>query len=64
MKSDIDFLEDKGVGRAIFDDINLSIDLSLYLSHKRIHVNVDRVNLKISDLNLILQGGEFSDIIN
>lgn len=54
MMSDIDFLEDTGVGRAIFDDINLSIDLSLYLDHKRVHVNVDRVNLKISDLNLIL----------
>lgn len=64
MMSDIEIIKDAGVGRAIFDDINLSFDLSLYLDHKRIHVNVDRVNLKISDLNLILQGGEFSDIIN
>ena len=54
MMSDIEFIKDAGVGRAIFDDINLSFDLSLYLDHKRIHVNVDRVNLKISDLNLIL----------
>jgi len=54
MLSDIELFEDTGVGRAIFDDINLSFDLSLYLDHKRIHVNVDRVNLKISDLNLIL----------
>jgi len=64
MISDIELLKDAGFGRAIFDDINLSFDLSLYLDHKRIYVNVDHVNLKISDLNLILQGGEFSDIIN
>ena len=64
MISDIELLKDTGFGKAIFDDINLSFDLSLYLDHKRIYVNVDKVNLKISDLNLILQGGEFSDIIN
>ena len=62
--SDIELLKDTGFGRAIFDDINLSFDLRLYLDHKRIYVNVDKVNLKISELNLILQGGEFSDIIN
>lgn len=54
MISDIELLKDAGFGRAIFDDINLSFDLSLYLDHKRIYVNVDKVNLKISDLNLIL----------
>lgn len=64
LMSDIIDVKDHGVGRAIFEDINLSFDLRLYLDHKRIHVNVDKVNLKISDLNLILQGGEFSDIIN
>ena len=64
MISDIELLKDAGFGRAIFDDINLSFDLGLFLDHKRIYVNVDKVNLKISDLNLILQGGEFSDIIN
>lgn len=64
MMSDIELLKDTGFGKAIFDDINLSFDLSLFLDHKRIYVNVDKVNLKISDLNLILQGGEFSDIIN
>ena len=54
MMSDMMSIDDSGVGHAVFDDINLSFDLSLYLDHKRIHVNVDRVNLIISDLNLIL----------
>ena len=64
MNSDIEIMKDTGFGSAVFDDINLSFDLSLYLDHKRMHVNVDRVNLKISDLNLILQSDAFSDIIN
>ena len=64
MISDIELLRDNGIGRAIFDNINLNFDLSLFLDHKRVYINVDNVNLKISDLNLILQGGEFSDIIN
>ena len=54
MDSDFEILKDTGFGRAIFDDINLSFDLSLFLDHKRMYVNVDKVNLKISDLNLIL----------
>ena len=54
MISDIELLRDNGIGRAIFDNINLNFDLSLFLDHKRVYINVDNVNLKISDLNLIL----------
>ena len=64
MLSDFAQIDDKGVGRAIFNDISLALDLSLYLDKKRVYVNVDKVNLNISDLKLILQGGEFSDIMN
>ena len=50
-------LEDHGVGRAVFDDVNLNVDLSLYLNKQRVKFNVDKVNINISELNLILQGG-------
>ena len=54
MLSGLANIGDSGFGRAIFNDINLSIDLSLYLDKKRMFVNVDKVNLQISELNLIL----------
>ena len=54
MLSDIAQIDDKGFGRAIFNDISLALDLSLYLDKKRMYVNVDKVNLNISELNLIL----------
>ena len=34
-------MKDSGVGRAIFDDISLNMDLSLFLNKKKIEVNVD-----------------------
>jgi hypothetical protein len=34
-------MKDSGVGRAIFDDINLNLDLSLFLNKKKLEVNVD-----------------------
>lgn len=55
---------DNGVGRAIFDDINLNMDLSLFLNKKKIEVNVDQVSISISDLHLMLQGGDFSEYLN
>ena len=57
-------MKDSGVGRAIFDDINLNLDLSLFLNKKKLEVNVDQVSITISDLHLMLQGGDFSEILN
>jgi len=54
MLSDIAKIDDSGVGRAIFNDISLALDLSLYLDKKKMYINVDKVNLSISELNLIL----------
>jgi len=54
MLSDIAKIDDRGVGRAIFNDINLALDFSLYLDKKKMYVNVDKVNLNVSELNLIL----------
>ena len=47
-------MQDTGIGRAIFDDIMLNLDFSLFLNNKKIHANVDKVNITVSELNLLL----------
>jgi len=37
------FFKDSGLGRAIFDDITINLDLVLYLNKKRLKLNVEKV---------------------
>jgi hypothetical protein len=57
-------MQDTGMGRAIFDDIMINLDFSLFLNNKKIEANVDTVNISVSELNLLLQGGDFSHFLN
>lgn len=42
----------------------INVDFSLFLNNKKIQANVDKVNISVSELNLLLQGGDFSNFFN
>ena len=64
MLSTPEYVNDSGIGRAIFDDLTVNLDFTLFLNHNHIEAHVDQVNISVSELNLILQGGDFSQYMN
>lgn len=54
MLSTPEYVNDSGIGRAIFNDLAVDLDFTLFLNHNHIEAHVDQVNISVSELNLIL----------